>query len=341
MATPSSSGSTRRRPLRRSLPSRSTERLQTPSAAIYCVSIFQARDLPAGARYCCPIPKSSKLAIAADGGVGEIYQAVAVVDFYVEQDQHAEAEGAGDFGAERFADVVEAESDQALAILFEMGESEVGFVRDVDVFHIPAQALHAEVIIAVNFGDLFGGRRGDGVVECSGIHGEKHVGGVVFFGGNQQHVAEAENRRVALHLGSEVTIVPPGFSPRFRLERGLLRRRFIWIGRQLAELEFAIGEVEVYQKVFEDIGADESIVTQHGTASHHVHVAAFELQVADLYGIHEAEVTCGCTFVADSAHVGFGNFLDAGFVGDFFVDGDAAGAGVEHKFGGSAINFYA
>ena len=88
------------------------------------VWIFQARaSVGFTARRCRQVFRSSKLAPGADGGVGEIYEAVAVVDFYIEQDQHAEAEGAGDFGAERFADVVKAESDQALAILFQMSES--------------------------------------------------------------------------------------------------------------------------------------------------------------------------------------------------------------------------
>jgi hypothetical protein len=36
-------------------------------------------------RHCHPMPKSSRLASGADWGIGEIYEAVAVVDFYIEQ----------------------------------------------------------------------------------------------------------------------------------------------------------------------------------------------------------------------------------------------------------------
>jgi hypothetical protein len=99
----------------------------------------------------------------------KVNQVIPVVDLDLQLPKHGEAQGSGNLGAHRLANVLQIKGDEIVATLLEMSEPQGDFPGGVHISYLAAQTFYSVVVFPLYFGDFAGGSRSNGVVPSSGI----------------------------------------------------------------------------------------------------------------------------------------------------------------------------
>src|SRR5271166_5058480 len=151
---------------------------------------------------CFPLAPFSSMPAARP--VGEVNQAVAIVNLDLQHPQKLKSEDAGDLGARALADIGQIEAHDIQVLLREPAKLKRCFVSTVNVGHSPADSLDMHVGVGSDLGDLASRPRGKEVGPSACIDQKQHWLRVVDLGSDQECMAKVEDRSPAFHLWSDV-----------------------------------------------------------------------------------------------------------------------------------------